>query len=182
MQPTIGECPLLRLYLNETRRNYKQNEKRFLRHLQNTILKIKQRKDLCQGVWRNLLNEHNSRCFKASTGNRTYLWESDAFTSSTVVVVKLTNLAKSFRDISLSWYTFVDICIHFCSLKATIHQILNQGIRSRLSWHLIAIPPSKLQLVVLFNYTLFYFHMQNYNPMIAIKCMGFLPVVLSFPV
>ena len=122
------------------------------------------------------------RCFKASTGNRTYLWESDAFTSSTVVVVKLTNLAKSFRDISLSWYTFVDICIHFCSLKATIHQILNQGIRSRLSWHLIAIPPSKLQLVVLFNYTLFYFHMQNYNPMIAIKCMGFLPVVLSFPV
>lgn len=122
------------------------------------------------------------RCFKASTGNRTYLWESDAFTSSTVVVVKLTNLAKSFRDISLSWYTFVDICIHFCSLKATIHQILNQGIRSRLSWHLIAIPPSKLQLVVLFNYTLFYFHMQNYNPMIAIKCVGFLPVVLSFPV
>ena len=122
------------------------------------------------------------RCFKASTGNRTYLWESDAFTSSTVVVVKLTNLAKSFRDISLSWYTSVDICTHFCSLKATIHQILNQGIRSRLSWHLIAIPPSKLQLVVLFNYTLFYFHMQNYNPMIAIKCMGFLPVVLSFPV
>lgn len=122
------------------------------------------------------------RCFKASTGNRTYLWESDAFTSSTVVVVKLTNLAKSFRDISLSWYTFVDICIHFCSLKATIHQILNQGIRSRLSWHLIAIPPSKLQLVVLFDYTLFYFHMQNYNPMIAIKWMGFLPVVLSFPV
>lgn len=122
------------------------------------------------------------RCFKASTGNRTYLWESDAFTSSTVVVVKLTNLAKSFRDISLSWYTSVDICTHFCSLKATIHQILNQGIRSRLSWHLIAIPPSKLQLVVLFNYTLFYFHMQNYNPMILIKFMGFLPVVLSFPV
>ena len=126
--------------------------------------------------------QRTCRCFKASTGNRTYLWESDAFTSSTVVVVKLTNLAKSFRDISLSWYTFVDICIHFCSLKATIHQILNQGIRSRLSWHLIAIPPNKLQLVVLFNYTLFYFHMQNYNPMIAIKCMGFLPVVLSFPV
>ena len=122
------------------------------------------------------------QCFKASTGNQTYLWESDAFTSSTVVVVKLTNLAKSFRDISLSWYTSVDICIHFCSLKATIHQILNQGIRSRLSWHLIAIPPSKLQLVVLFNYTLFYFHMQNYNPMIVIKCMGFLPVVLSVPV
>ena len=122
------------------------------------------------------------RCFKASTGNRTYLWESDAFTSSTVVVVKLTNLAKYFRDISLSWYTSVDICIHFCSLKATIHQILNQGIRSRLSWHLIAIPPSKLQLVVLFNYTLFYFHMQNYNPMILIKFMRFLPVVLSFPV
>ena len=60
MKPTIGECPLLRLYLNEIRRNYKQNEKRFLRHLQNTILKIKQRKDLCQGVWSNLLNEHFS--------------------------------------------------------------------------------------------------------------------------
>lgn len=58
MQPTISECPLLRLYLNKTRRNYKQNEKRFLRHLQNTILKIKQRKDLCQGVWSNLLNEN----------------------------------------------------------------------------------------------------------------------------